>query len=68
MNFTYSPLTITRQNQGYTEQPEGFVFVGDEIINGTMAVMLTDLDLFVTPFNTTMVNPHIVALGLYQAG
>lgn len=68
MNFTYSPLTITGQNQGYTEQPEGFVFADDGIINGTMAVMLTDLDLFVTPFNTTMVNPHIVALGLYQAG
>ncbi|CAP93350.1 hypothetical protein E8E15_001265 [Penicillium rubens] len=68
LNFTYSPLTITGQNQGYTDQPEGFVFADDGIINGTMAVMLTDLDLFVTPFNTTMVNPHIVALGLYQAG
>ncbi|CAI7676623.1 unnamed protein product [Penicillium palitans] len=68
LKFTYSPLTTTGQNQGYTEQPEGFVFGDDGIINGTMAVMLTDLDLFVTPFNTTMVNPHIVALGLYQAG
>ncbi|KAJ5283472.1 hypothetical protein N7505_001452 [Penicillium chrysogenum] len=68
LNFTYSPLTITGQNQGYTQQPEGFVFGDDGIINGTTAAMLTDLDLFVTPFNTTMVNPHIVALGLYQAG
>jgi hypothetical protein len=44
------------------------VFGDDAIINGTMAVMLTDTDLFVTPFNTTQLNPHIVALGLYMAG
>ncbi|KAL9599160.1 MAG: hypothetical protein Q9219_004027 [cf. Caloplaca sp. 3 TL-2023] len=68
LNLTYSPLTLTGNNTGYTYQPEGFVYGNDGIINGTMAVMLTDLDLFVTPFNTSMLNPHIVALGLYQAG
>ncbi|KAL4963425.1 ferritin-like domain-containing protein [Aspergillus stella-maris] len=68
LNLTYSALTITGENQGWTEQPEGYVFGDDGIINGTMAIMLTDLNLFVTPFNTTMLNPHIVALGLYQAG
>lgn len=31
----------------------------DGIINGTMAIMVTDLDLFVTPFNTSMLNPHM---------
>lgn len=36
----------------------------DGIINGTMAIMVTDLDLFVTPFNTSMLNPHIIALGV----
>jgi hypothetical protein len=36
----------------------------DGIINGTMALMVTDLDLFVTPFNTSMLNPHIIALGV----
>ncbi|KAL4808021.1 hypothetical protein BDV18DRAFT_134113 [Aspergillus unguis] len=68
LNLTYSPLTLTGNNTGYTTQPSGFVFADDGIINGTMAVMLTDYDLFVTPFNTSMLNPHIVAMGLYQAG
>ncbi|KAI9370334.1 ferritin-like domain-containing protein [Aspergillus egyptiacus] len=68
LNFTYSPLTVTGPNQGWTDQPGGYVFADDGIINDTMAVMLTDSDLFVTPFNLTMLNPHIVALGLYQAG
>ncbi|RDW58912.1 ferritin-like domain-containing protein [Aspergillus mulundensis] len=68
LNLTYSPLTVTGQNRGWTTQPGGMVFGDDGVINDTMAVMLTDLDLFVTPFNTTMLNPHIVALGLYQAG
>lgn len=64
----YSPLTLTSNSTGFTYQPEGFVYGSDGIINGTMAIMLTDLDLFVTPFNTSMLNPHIVALGLYVAG
>lgn len=68
LNLTYSPLTTTGNNSGFTYQPEGYVYGDDGIINGTMAVMLTDLDLYVTPFNTSMLNPHIVALGLYQAG
>ncbi|KAE8154050.1 hypothetical protein BDV25DRAFT_167751 [Aspergillus avenaceus] len=68
LNLTYSPLTITGENTGYTYQPEGYVYGKDGIINGTMAVVLTDLDLFVTPFNLTQLNPHIVALGMYMAG
>jgi hypothetical protein len=68
LNLTYSPLTVTEGNRGWTTQPSGFVYGNDGIINGTMAVMLTDTDLFVTPFNLTQLNPHIVALGLYQAG
>ena len=68
LNLTYSPLTVTGSNEGYTIQPEGYVYGNDGIINGTMAVLLTDLDLYVTPFNVSMLNPHVVALGLYQAG
>ncbi|KAI9819272.1 MAG: hypothetical protein M1827_007428 [Pycnora praestabilis] len=68
LNLTYSPLITTGNNTGYTYQPDGFVYGNDGIINGTMAVMLTDLDLYVTPFNASMLNPHIVALGLYVAG
>jgi hypothetical protein len=68
LNLTYSPLVTTGDREGYTYQPEGYVYDSDGIINGTMAVMLTDLDLYVTPFNASMLNPHVVALGLYQAG
>ncbi|KAL3464482.1 ferritin-like domain-containing protein [Aspergillus heterothallicus] len=68
LNLTYSPLTVTGAHSGWTTQPAGFVYGDDGIINGTMAVMLTDTDLFVTPFNLSMLNPHIVALGLYMAG
>ncbi|KAL4999922.1 ferritin-like domain-containing protein [Aspergillus recurvatus] len=68
LNLTYSPLTVTGNNRGWTTQPGGVVFADDGIVNDTMAIMLTDTDLFVTPFNLTMLNPHIVALGLYQAG
>ncbi|KAL4769820.1 ferritin-like domain-containing protein [Aspergillus nidulans var. acristatus] len=68
LNFTYTPLTVTGKNRGWTTQPGGVVFADDGIVNDTMAIMLTDTDLFVTPFNLTMLNPHIVALGLYQAG
>jgi hypothetical protein len=68
LNLTYSALTLTGNNSGFTYQPEGYVYGGDGIINGTMAVLLTDLDLYVTPFNTSMLNPHVVALGMYQAG
>lgn len=68
LNLSYSPLTLTSENQGYSYQPEGYVYGDDGIINGTMAVLLTDLDLYVTPFNTSMMNPHVVALGMYQAG
>ena len=68
LNLTYTPLTVTGNNTGFTYQPNGTVYGDEGIVNGTMAVMITDSDLFVTPFNTTMLNPHVVALGLYQAG
>lgn len=68
LNATYTDLTLTSNHTGYTFQPDAAVYQGDAMINDTMFVALTDLDLYVTPFNTSMVNPHVVALGLYQAG
>lgn len=68
LNLTYTPLTVTGNNSGYAHQPAGEVFQGDPAVNGTMFVALTDSDLFLTPFNLSMINPHVVALGLYQAG
>jgi len=68
LNLTYTPLTLTGDNSGYTYQPASEVYQGDPAANGTMFIAITDTDLFLTPFNLTMINPHVVALGLYQAG
>lgn len=68
LNVTYTPLNITGDKMGSTYQPATEVYQGEGAVNGTMFVALTDLDLEVTPFNLSMINPHVVALGLYQAG
>lgn len=68
LNLTYTPLTITGNNSGYTYQPASEVYEGDPAMNGTSFIAITDSDLFLTPFNLSMINPHVVALGLYQAG
>jgi Ferritin-like domain len=69
LNVTYSALTNIEGNTGMTIQPDVSTFAGDPAINGTMFVALVDLDLYVTPFNISMVNPHIAAgPALYQAG
>ncbi len=69
LNVTYSPLTNVSGTTGMTVQPDVSTFEGDPAVNGTMFVALTDLDLFVTPFNISLVNPHIAAgPALYQAG
>lgn len=68
LNLTYTPLEVTGNNTGYTYQPAGEVYQGDPMANDTMFIALTDADIFLTPFNLSMINPHVVALGLYQAG
>ncbi|KAF2398334.1 hypothetical protein EJ06DRAFT_103833 [Trichodelitschia bisporula] len=68
LNLTYTPLTVTGKNEGWTTQPGAEVYEGDPAVNGTMFVALTDSDLFLTPFNLSIINPHVRALGMYQAG
>jgi hypothetical protein len=68
LNLTYTPLNVTGQNRGFTYQPPNEVFETDPAVNGTVFVALTDTDLYLTPYNLTMINPHVRALGLYQAG
>jgi hypothetical protein len=69
LNVTYTPLNITGNNTATTIQPNGTVFADtdDSIINGTMFLALTATDLYVTPFNLSLLNDYIVAWGLYQA-
>ena len=68
LNLTYTALEVTGHNTGFTYQPAGEVYQGDPMANDTMFLALTDADIFLTPFNLSMINPHVVALGLYQAG
>ncbi|KZZ88353.1 protein rds1 [Moelleriella libera RCEF 2490] len=70
LNVTYSPLlnVSLKDNTAYTFQPNVSTWTGDPTINGTMFLALTDVDEYVTPYNLTMLNPHIGALAVYQAG
>lgn len=72
LNVTYTPLTnITVGNEtstGMTLQPYLETYEGDPAINGTMFIGLTDVDTPYTPFNLSLINPHVNALGIYKAG
>ncbi|EMR65397.1 putative protein rds1 protein [Eutypa lata UCREL1] len=68
LNVTYSPLQNITNNTAYTIQPNVSTIEGDPAINGTIFLVLTDSDIYVTPFNLTQINPHVRALSIYQAG
>jgi len=68
LNLTYTPLTLTGNNSGYTFQPAGDVYAGYSLVNDTMFLAVTDTNMYLTPFNLSMINPHVRALGLYMAG
>lgn len=69
LNLTYTPLTVTGPNSGYTYHPATEVYQGGaRVVNDTTFIALTDSDMFLTPFNLSMINPHVRALGLYIAG
>ncbi|TKA80362.1 hypothetical protein B0A49_01491 [Cryomyces minteri] len=68
LNLTYTPLISTGASSGYTYQPDREVYKGDPAVNGTMFIALTDTDLFLTPFDLSMINPHVLGLGIFQAG
>ncbi|KAJ9301878.1 hypothetical protein DTO271G3_744 [Paecilomyces variotii] len=68
LNLTYTPLNVTGPNSGTTFQPAANVFDADPALNGTAFIAITDSDLYVTPYNLTLLNPHVRALGLYYSG
>jgi hypothetical protein len=69
LNLTYTDLTVTGPNHGYTFQPNTSTFAGDPGVNGTMFVALTAANITLTPFNLSMINPYVFAgPALYQAG
>jgi hypothetical protein len=68
INLTYTPIEVTGPNKGFSYQPPNEVYVGDPAVNGTVFLAVTDSDLFLTPFNLTLINPHVRALGIFTAG
>jgi hypothetical protein len=68
LNLTYTPLEVTGPNQGWSYQPPNEVYVGDPAVNETVFLAVTDSDLYLTPFNLTLINPHVRALGILIAG
>ncbi|KAL1689700.1 ferritin-like domain-containing protein [Schizophyllum commune] len=79
LNVTYTELVdvnLTARTAS-TYQPGGSLYndtnpFGQDpfgVVNGTQFIVLTDTDLFVTPFNTSQMNPHVVAgPAMYQSG
>ena len=55
LNLTYTPLTVTGENEGFTYQPASEVYESEGATNGTMFIALTDDDPYLTPFNLSMI-------------
>ncbi|OOQ89414.1 Protein rds1 [Penicillium brasilianum] len=78
LNVTYTPLRVinstgngngTGTGRGYTIQPSLETYQGDPAINGTLFIAITDSNPALTPFNLSLINPHVVAgPAIYQAG
>jgi len=68
LNVTYTPLEGINGNSAWTIQPNMSTYAGDPAVNGTIFLVLTDEDLYVTPFNLTQLNPHVYGVALYQSG
>jgi len=71
LNVTYTPLENVNNNSASTTQPGSEIYGNGTVptVNGTMFVLVTDKDLFVTPYNLTLLNKHVVAgPALYVAG
>ncbi|KAI7972471.1 hypothetical protein EIK77_008934 [Talaromyces pinophilus] len=69
LNVTYSALNLSSNTSGSTVQPNVETFAGDPAANGTLFIAITDSNTFLTPFNLSLINDHVVAgPALYQAG
>ncbi|KAJ1324680.1 ferritin-like domain-containing protein [Microdochium nivale] len=65
---TYTPLLDIVGNTAHTYQPNATTYRGLSAVNGTMYIAITDAKPEVLPFNLDRINPHVIALGMYQAG
>ncbi|OQD86506.1 hypothetical protein PENANT_c007G00952 [Penicillium antarcticum] len=72
LNITYTPLhpdNTSNNTRGWTSQPGLETYQGDPAFNGTLFIAITDSDPYLSPFNLSLINSHVVAgPALYQAG
>jgi len=74
LNVTYTPLyNIATEDDTHSAsavQPDGVLYSElNPLVNGTVFVVLTDTDLYVTPHNVSLMLPHVVAgPEVYTAG
>ncbi|KAJ6081293.1 hypothetical protein N7499_006167 [Penicillium canescens] len=72
LNITYTPLhtdDTSNNSGGWTAQPDLETYQGDPAFNGTIFIAITDSDPYLSPFNLSLINSHVVAgPALYQAG
>ncbi|GJE92284.1 ferritin-like domain-containing protein [Phanerochaete sordida] len=72
LNTTYTPLQNVTNNTATTSQPGSDGIFGNgtaPTLNGTIFVLITDNNPFVTPFNLSLLDQHVVAgPALYTIG
>jgi len=74
LGLVYTPLVVKNNNTGTTQQPSGKLeFNGTTYdvgaVNGTMFILLVDATPYVTPYNQSLIEGHIVAgPAEYQSG
>ncbi len=61
LNVTTSPFTSTGENCGSCQIPGGYVLGNDPIVNGTIFVAISTQNVYVTPYNLSILNDIIVA-------
>ncbi|KAJ8487344.1 hypothetical protein ONZ45_g14367 [Pleurotus djamor] len=71
LNTTHTPLENINGTTATTVQPNTTLFPGSvqQVVNSTMFIVITDADPFVTPYNLSAMNDHIIAgPAVYIAG
>jgi len=75
LGLNYTALESSGTYSGSTIQPggdlwaNGTLYAGDPAVNDTVFIVITDANPYLTPFNLSLIEPHIVAgPAQYQSG
>lgn len=71
LNLTYTELYDINGTTAKTKQPGGELYGPNTfpVLNGTQFVLVVDADPYLTPFNLSYLNSHVVAgPSMYQSG